>query len=415
MKRELFKQMRNSWRDNFLLVLALTIVLVAVWVISVQLWGQIGGLFQSRGFDPEDVYVIGLENISPESPDFIDYGEEATAMKTDDRKSIIRQIRSSSNVEYAAWSNNAVSYNMSWWGNMIYLDDGVDSIGYSGNFRYASPDMALVMRYVSHSGKSPEELANMLRKGELLVSNRYGEGIRSLGPEDMVGRRVYEHGDTTKKYRVADEIDFVKRTDYEIPFSGTVIVPVDDENPTNVSNIAIRVKPGAGRAFLDEYDRTPAMQRHRNLYVANLSKLTDMADTAHKEVSLEARMLVGVMLVFLLIILLGLLGIFWFRVQQRVQEIAIRKVCGASKTDIFRRILGEGMILLAFAFVLGCGIMWSAVKFGYIKGIAGVSTEVIVYTGLAALVLVAVGITLSLIWPASRAMRIEPAIAIKDE
>ena len=113
-----------------------------------------------------------------------------------------------------------------------------------------------------------------------------------------------------------------------------------------------------------------------------------------------------------------MLGTFWFRVQQRVQEIAIRKVCGATRKAVFGRIIGEGMILLAFATLLTGVIFWVVFKFANLESLNVFSTQetdVIVKCEIATMVIVCIGIILSLWWPAGKAMKIEPAIAIKDE
>lgn len=49
----------------------------------------------------------------------------------------------------------------------------------------------------------------------------------------------------------------------------------------------------------------------------------------------------------LLNIFLGLLGTFWFRTQQRQCEIALHKVHGATRKDVFMRLICEGLLLIA--------------------------------------------------------------------
>ncbi len=415
MKRILIKQMRNEWRDNLWLVLALSIVLIAIWILSLVLWGEIEGIVEPLGFDSEDVYTLKVESLPGESPEYVDYGEERIAMEKEDRLALMRQIRQSPNVEAAAWSQNFIPYDLSYWGSAIYLiDEEKDSIGYMGNFRRGSPDIARVLNLKSHSGKTPQQLAGILSKGELLVSTTYrNENTRS--PEEMLGRNVIDGGDSLSRYRVADIIDNVRRSDYEIPWGGVVVIPIDDDDPGDVWDIIFRVKPGKGAAFAEEFDNTPAMQQHRNLYLSRLTKLTDRRNKTLGEADSTVRSSVGIMLVFLVVILLGLLGTFWFRVQQRVSEIAIRKVCGASRGDVFRRILSEGLILLVMAVVVAFAVAVPLVKYGKIEALAWHTLTPLFVAGAVATVIVAIGIILSVGYPAWRAMRIEPAVAVKEE
>lgn len=414
MKRILIKQMRNEWRDNLWLVLALTIVLIAIWILSLVLWREIQGVVEPLGFDSEDVFTLKVESLPPESPEYVDYGDERDALEREDRLALMRQIRQSPNVEAAAWSNNFIPYDLSFWGNSIFITGGNDTIGYSGNFRRGSPDIARVLKLKSHSGKTPQQLADILSKGEVLVGTSYGD-VNSRTPEEMLGKTVNESGDSVNRYRVADIIDNVRRSDYEIPWGGVIVIPIDDENPGGVSGIIFRVKPGKGEAFAEELDNSPAMQQHRNLYLSSLTKLTDMRDAVLGEADSTVRASVGVMLVFLVVILLGLLGTFWFRVQQRVSEIAIRKVCGASRGDVFRRVLSEGLTLLLTALVLASAVAVPLVNSGKIEALAWPSLTPLFVAGAVATAIVAAGITLSIAYPAWRAMRIEPAVAVKEE
>lgn len=97
--------------------------------------------------------------------------------------------------------------------------------------------------------------------------------------------------------------------------------------------------------------------------------------------------------------------------QQRTGEIAIRKVCGASRRAIFHRIIGEGMILLLVATALAAAAAWTII----FKSDPGEDHMPALIIELLTFVIVSVCVVVSLWWPARRAMRIEPAIAIKDE
>lgn len=416
MKRILLKQMRNEWRENLWLVVALAIVSLAIWVLALQTWREIGAVTLPLGFDPEDVYTLKVEYLPGESPEYTDYGDDHEAMEREDRLELMRHIRASANVEAAAWSNNSIPYNFSFYGNNLYFADNLsDTVFYNANFRNASPDIVKVLRLESRTGKTGAQLTEALSRGEILISNSYNDEY-SVRPEEMLGQSVREYSDSVRRYRVADIIEHIRRSDYESPWGGTVLKPVDDDNPGDVWDIVLRVKPGKGEDFIREFDSTPAMQQHRNLYLSQLTRLTDKRSAVLKSQNASVRSAVGLMLVFLVVILLGLLGTFWFRVQQRVQEIAIRKVCGATSADVFRRILGEGMLLLTAASVIAGLVFWLVFRFANLESlnVFGKVHEVIV-AELLTFLLVAAGMMFSLWWPAGRAMAIEPALAIKDE
>ena len=122
-------------------------------------------------------------------------------------------------------------------------------------------------------------------------------------------------------------------------------------------------------------------------------------------------------MIFLLInIFLGLLGTFWFRTQQRVQEVALRKVNGATSRSVFGRLITEGLILLAIAtpiaFGLDCLLAHFELNSPYYDYLEWdrMIVCVLIVAALMALMIVA-----GICFPARKAMKIEPAIALKDE
>lgn len=418
MKRKLLKQMRNEWRDNLWLVLALTIVTIVVWILFLQMWREVSGILKPLGFEIEDVYTLKVELVSEDSPEYVDYGEaedEQNANVNRDRVALMRRLRESPNVLAASWSQNCIPYDLSWWGRSFFLADGtVDTIGYGGNTRWASPDISHVLRLKSHTGKSNDELAAMLRRGEILISDT--EGGSDHKPEDIVGKKVFGN-DSADIRKVGDYIQYVKRTDYERSWGGTVIFPIDDSNPDGMWDIIFRVKPGRGAAFIEEFDNTPAMQQSRNVYLAKLTKLSDKRKAKLHNADASVRMSLGIMFTFLLVIFLGLLGTFWFRVQQRIKEIAIRKVNGATRRQVFSRIIGESMILLAFATAFATIVAIVLVKYSAVELLSYWRSDLtpMYVFALISVALVAIGIIVSVWYPAWRAMRIEPAIAIKED
>ena len=128
---------------------------------------------------------------------------------------------------------------------------------------------------------------------------------------------------------------------------------------------------------------------------------------------MKARMYLVVIGFMVIIIFIGLLGTFWFRVQQRTGEIAIRRVCGASRGSIFRRLIGEGIVLLVVATLIAAGVGWF-LAFG-LNYFEHYTVRELLLLEIATFIVAIIGIALSIVAPAWLAMRIEPARAVKDE
>lgn len=414
MKRVLLKQMLGEWRGNLWIVVGLTIVSLAIWILGSQLYGILLPTFYPMGFEDERLYVMTI-NDAPKAADDsqTDNGDE-TADKNEDIRTLLKEYRNNENVEVAGLSRDCTPYERSW-GTYLYLAEENDTVGYRAYTKLYTPEMVRVMGLKSATGKSTEDLEEILRKGDVLITTLPGkeDEIREAGgflPEYMAGKKVKDDPDGEPKYKVGDVVEVMRDSKFNRSF-GTLIVPISESNPMLVSEIAVRVKPGREDAFIADFESKPEMQGIRSVYLGAPQKVTYSRMAAEQADKVSSRLYVALICFIFVIIFLGLLGTFWFRVQQRIGEIAIRKVCGASNGDIFRRIIGEGLILLLFATALTGIIAWAII----LKADIETDRQEAAVIEALAFVIVAASIVIALWWPARRAMRIEPAVAVKDE
>ena len=429
MKRKLFTQMMHEWRDNIWIMLGLTIVSLAIWFFCSGLFSILRHYFLPLGFDETDVYELTIGLLDNEAPGYVESDYEEGDIDSDDLRYVISRIRNSQNVEAAGFTYYGSPYSTSSYNTALYLaGEEPDTIGFPCQVMFMSPDVIKVLKIKSLTGKDEDWLKNKLEADEILVSpNPYlgkklksGELNISYGfsdnfrtPEDILGRLVHGYNDSINKYRVADKVQLVRRYRYDTPPSGGAIRRIDESGAIKASKILIRVKPGSGKKFSEEFESTPEMQRLRNVYLYDLISLTDKSYSVERNDQLDTRLYFTLIGFLLIILFLGLLGTFWFRMHQRVSEIAIRRVCGASRADIFRRVFAEGMILLAGASMIAAVVGWVIIK--KTDFIQGFSTMDLLWFELATMALVAIGIIVSISYPAWKAMNIEPAVAVRDE
>jgi putative ABC transport system permease protein len=110
---------------------------------------------------------------------------------------------------------------------------------------------------------------------------------------------------------------------------------------------------------------------------------------------------------------IGLYGLISYAVSQRSHEIGIRVALGASRADIFRLVLAQGVALAAVGSVIGlaCGLAATRTLVGLIEGVRpNDPITLIVVTG----VLLGVALLASYL-PARRAARVDPAVALRAE
>ncbi|WP_455643152.1 ABC transporter permease [Parabacteroides sp.] len=118
-------------------------------------------------------------------------------------------------------------------------------------------------------------------------------------------------------------------------------------------------------------------------------------------------------LIAILISSLGLFGLSLFDVQQRYQEIAIRKVNGATTSIIMQMLLRKYYKLLAIAFIVATPITWLAIH-KYLESFAH-KASISWWLFAAALLLTGTISLLTLVWQIRKAARTNPAEAIKSE
>ena len=409
MKRALLSQMVREWRTNIWLVVELALVTLAVWAIMSALWFECRGLFQPLGFNPEGVYSLTVQSVSKASPR---YFKEYKSNYYEDRNELIRRLRRNPNVEHVSLHNNFAPYELNYTGDFLIFDGYPDSISYYGNSRKAEPDIIKLMDIKSLTGKSSEELTAMLERGEILISpNRPFEESGVL-ITDLIGKkaRIYDNPDET--LIIGDVVERVKRSNYEYDEKGVIIHPFGN-NLKRWGNIVLKVKPGKEKQFEQDFKTDKSLSQLRNVYFTELKSLKSKGENLNRGTEINIRVMIGISFFLFVTIFLGLLGSFWFRVQQRISEIAIRKTFGATDNDLFRRIIGEGMILLLAGLFLASASVWP-----FIRKITESTGEkwwlFLVIEGITSGAM-AIGVIVSLWYPAWRGMRIQPAIAVKEE
>ncbi|MGH9672966.1 MAG: ABC transporter permease, partial [Bryobacteraceae bacterium] len=158
-----------------------------------------------------------------------------------------------------------------------------------------------------------------------------------------------------------------------------------------------------------------AAVRHVEKYapVYGVATLEDQLGAFLTERRFQTSLLIGFSVIALLIAAIGIYGLIQYSIAMRTREIGIRIAVGAQTGQIFRLILGEGLKLSLAGLVLGLvgalslGRMGSSLLFGVTP------TDPLTFITMS-LLLIAVGVT-ACCFPARRAMKVEPVVALRQE
>lgn len=407
--------MLNEWRANVWLVVELIIVILVVQFIFSSLYSIYSSYEASAGVDCDDIYVANLNTLWEGKEGYVPY--DSLHSRQTDIEVLLAQLRTNPYVEVVATgSQGSLPYNYNYLGNQVSckLDDG-EEIYFQGNTRAMSPEMMEVFRLSGANGETSEQLAWILRKGDFILAsaevNYYGEGPDDVGC--FLGKDVILDADSLAVFHVGAVANGMRRSDYEPRWSGVIYRLIE---PDDITKVVFRVKPGMGHQFLESLKES---DKHvGNVYITDFESIDRLRDACQINTTQRIRNYIICAVFLLLVIFLGFLGTFWFRTQQRVPEIAIRKVNGASNRNIYARFFAEGLIMLFAAAVITVPFtIWTITSDTFAKlGIlpSGMFSNVNIQGAVLSILLLAVLIITGIYPPARKATAVDPAQALKD-
>jgi putative ABC transport system permease protein len=108
----------------------------------------------------------------------------------------------------------------------------------------------------------------------------------------------------------------------------------------------------------------------------------------------------------------GLYGVVSYAASHRTHEIGIRLVLGAQRWDILKMIFAQGLLIVSIGVVIGLAAALAAAR--VVRNLLTVSaTDPLTYF-LASLALTIVALFACYV-PSSRAMRVDPVVALRHE
>lgn len=413
MNKKLFTQIKNEWYSNLWIAIELLLVSVVMWYVVDYIYVQYRVYNEPHGFDISHCYLVSMGQLTDKSPDFI----PNDTLIADEIEELVNRISRRPEVEAVSLSQNSYPYNRSNSGSDIRYDT-LQSYGYVVR-RLVTPDFLRVFRYEGTRGETSEQLAEMLTEENFLASDNLYERKYGIKLTSLVGKQFHLWGDTTKTYKLAASLKPIRYSDHDQALSSyCMLYRLSRSWYDTHLELCIRVRENQDVDFINRLKADSEKQlRVGNVFIADIRSFADIRRNFEQSSMNELRNYVFGMVFLLLNIFLGLLGTFWFRTQQRRSEIALHKALGGTNRTIFNRLLAEGLLLLVIATIPAIVIDWNLAHAELNSWMNRTTLETgrfiitVVITSLLITLMIVIGIGI----PAWKAMKIQPAEALREE
>ena len=185
----------------------------------------------------------------------------------------------------------------------------------------------------------------------------------------------------------------------------------------NENMIVVVAKPGKLAAAIDEARAVLRLQRHVPLSKPDdffISTSEQLVEQFHNVTAMIALVMVVLSSIGLLVGGIGVMNIMLVSVTERTREIGVRKAIGARRFDIVLQFLTEAVVLTGLGGLIGMTFGWLISLLCRLV-FPSLPTAVPLWAAaLGVIVSVAVGLFFG-IWPANKAARLDPVVALRYE
>ena len=227
--------------------------------------------------------------------------------------------------------------------------------------------------------------------------------------ESAIGKRLRSGGCTNCPWTsVVGVVSEVKYEGLDQPDQGTVYWPIGGGTSrfliVRSAGDPLSIAPAVRQAVRELEPAAPLSN------VATVASLVDQSLLRPQSLSLLVGSFAGVAL---LLSIIGIYGVMGYYVQQHIKEISIRIALGGSRSDVARLVVGQGMMVVVFGVIAGTALAFGATRLMASLLIGVGAADPLTFTAVGALMLTVALMACAL--PAWRAMRVQPAVVLRND
>lgn len=414
MKLRLIKQIWNERKSNSGLFIELFVVAIVIWFAVDLLYVRYTAMQQPLGYQIDNCFNLELGEVPKNSPHF-----DSTRVTTQnqDIQQLVERLKKEPGIEVVGLGENSFPCLFC----SSYKHFRIDSLHPNSyvNCKQVSPSYFSLFKIQGENGESPSHLMEKLTPTTCLISDNLLMSEYNISGASLINRNMIFENDSSTMLSIKAVIRPMRFLKMESMRSGrTFLTYLSPKDYALDTQLGIRVSPSQAETIVVHLMRE---SQHRfkvgNVYLKSVDDYRSLEYAANLD-SFKTYHLYMFGISFLLLnIFLGLLGIFWFRTRKRRNDIALKMALGATRKQIFKELIQEGLWLLFLSTLpammvnlnLAIAELNSRLEGVYLSSGRFVWTQIIAFLLMAIIIIVAIWI------PAYQAMRIQPALALHEE
>jgi putative ABC transport system permease protein len=232
--------------------------------------------------------------------------------------------------------------------------------------------------------------------------------------EDPIGKRLVINWDSDEPDVVAGVVGDIRDLGLNIEAKPTIYWPHARE-PYTFMNIVLHTRTDPRALASAAQNEVKAIDPEQPI-----GEVRTMEEVFSESISRQ-RFYMLLLVIFasvaLILAVVGIYGVIAYSVTQRTHEIGIRMALGAQTADILRMVLGQGMLLTGIGLVIGIGgaVALSLLISNLISGLLFEVGERDIMTFLLVSLVLAVAAMVATVFPARRATKVDPMVALRYE
>jgi putative ABC transport system permease protein len=284
-----------------------------------------------------------------------------------------------------------------------------DGQAHAVQFRRVSPDYFRTLRIPVRRGRDFAPGDGPQAPRVVVVSQAFAD--RYWPGEDPIGRRVRRTAqpDMLTVIGVAGDVRDVGLAQVSEP---TLYSPIMQDNPT-IAPVSLVVRAAPGVAGVPAAMRAAVLSADPMQPIERVTRLEDFLSDSLGAQRFRSTLLLVLATLGLAIAAVGIYGVTARSVQERTREVGVRLALGAAPSTVRGMMIGQAMRAVAMGGAVGAGLALAAARL-LPQVLAGLE-RANAWTAVPAVAALAIAALGAAALPASRAVKIDPAIALRAE